>query len=151
MDAWLAWLVFACALGIAEIFSLTAALGVLGGAALVTAGSAAAGLSLPFQLVVFVAAATAGLAAIAPVARRHLRAAPASRFGVDALIGSPAAVTGEISAVGGTVRIGGEEWSARAYDDTLVIRAGTIVDVLGIQGTTALVHPREEPWTSPPL
>jgi len=151
VDAWLAWLIAACALGIAEIFSLTAALGVLGGAALVTAGAAALGLSLTLQLAVFVVAAVAGLAGIAPVARRHLLTARAERFGVDALIGRSAAVTTDISAVGGTVRIGGEEWSARACDDTLVIRAGTVVDVLDIRGTTALVHPREEPWTSPPL
>jgi membrane protein implicated in regulation of membrane protease activity len=43
----------------------------------------------------------------------------------------------------GRVRIGGEEWSARSYDETLVIPPGATVDVLEISGSTALVHPRE--------
>jgi membrane protein implicated in regulation of membrane protease activity len=41
------------------------------------------------------------------------------------------------------VRIGGEEWSARPYDETLTIPKGTTVDVLQIEGATALVYPRE--------
>jgi membrane protein implicated in regulation of membrane protease activity len=44
---------------------------------------------------------------------------------------------------GGRVRIGGEVWSARSYDETLVIPAGRIVDVMQIEGATALVYPRE--------
>ncbi|MFE6992919.1 NfeD family protein, partial [Streptomyces pharetrae] len=34
------------------------------------------------------------------------------------------------------------EWTARAYDETLVIPPGTIVDVLEIRGATAFVYPR---------
>ena len=49
----------------------------------------------------------------------------------------------EIGPLGGRVRIGGEEWSARSYDETLVIPAGTKVDVLQIEGASALVYPRE--------
>jgi len=44
---------------------------------------------------------------------------------------------------GGRVRIGGEVWSARSYDETLVIPAGSAVDVMQIEGATALVYPRE--------
>ena len=46
----------------------------------------------------------------------------------------------------GRVRIGGEEWSARSYDETdetLVIPVGRTVDVMQIEGATALVYPRE--------
>jgi hypothetical protein len=34
-------------------------------------------------------------------------------------------------------------WSSRPYDETLVIPVGASVDVLLIEGATALVYPRE--------
>jgi len=49
----------------------------------------------------------------------------------------------EVTALGGRVRIGGEVWSARSYDEAQVIPAGSTVDVFAIEGATALVHPRE--------
>jgi membrane protein implicated in regulation of membrane protease activity len=39
----------------------------------------------------------------------------------------------------GTVRIGGEVWTARAYGEDEVIEAGEVVDVIEIRGATALV------------
>ncbi|MER5262711.1 NfeD family protein [Actinosynnema sp. NPDC002837] len=150
MDDWLIWLIFAAVLGVAEIFSLTAALGILGGAALVTAGPAALGLPLPLQLLVFAAVSTVGVALVRPIALRHVQQPQLTRFGVDALIGAPAHVIRDVTGLDGRVRIGGEEWTARAYDNTLVIPAGAVVDVMEIQGSTALVYPREEPWNSPP-
>lgn len=141
MDEWVIWLVFAVVLGVAEIFTLTAALGVLGGAALLTAVFATF-LPLPFQLLAFTVAATAGVVLIRPIALRHMRRPQLERFGVDALVGKPAYVLEEVTELGGRVRIGGEEWTAHAYDETLVIPAGTVVDVMEIKGTTALVYPR---------
>jgi membrane protein implicated in regulation of membrane protease activity len=41
------------------------------------------------------------------------------------------------------VHLSGEDWSARAYDEALVIPLGTRVDVYEIDGATALVHPCE--------
>ena len=143
MDAWLIWLIVAVVLGAAEIFTLTAALGVLGGAALITAGFAAVGLPLPFQFLVFAIAATAGVIFVRPVALRYMHQPQTHRFGVDALVGKPAYVVSEVTGLGGRVRISGEEWTARSYDESLVIPAGTTVDVIEISGTTALVYPRE--------
>lgn len=150
MDDWLIWLIIAAVLAVAEIFSLTAALGILGSAAAVTAGAAALGLDLPLQLLVFTAVSAAGVVLVRPAALRHLRRPQPARFGVDALIGAPARTTREVTGLDGRVRIGGEEWTARSYDDTLVIPAGTVVDVMDIQGSTALVYPREGPWNSQP-
>jgi membrane protein implicated in regulation of membrane protease activity len=143
MDLWLIWLIIGAVLAVAEIFTLTAALGMLGGAALVTAGFAAVGLPLPWQLLVFTVVATVSLLFLRPVALRQLRRPQAERFGVDALVGRAAYVVSEVTAVGGRVRIGGEEWTARPYDETLVIPPGTTVDVIEISGATALVYPRE--------
>ncbi|WP_214110247.1 NfeD family protein [Acrocarpospora catenulata] len=143
MDSWIIWLILAAALGVAEIFTLTAALGIISVAALLTAGVAAVGLPPGLQLLVFVLASGAGLVGIRPIARRHLQQPPSRRFGVSALVGKSAYVTREVTGRDGRVRIGGEEWSARAYDESLVIPVGATVDVFEIEGATALVYPRE--------
>ena len=148
MNSWPMWLVFATVLGVAEIFILSGALGMLAGAALITSGLAAIGLPLHFQLLAFTSASIAGVVVIRPVVTRHLRQPPAQRFGVDALIGQQAQVIDEVTGQRGRVRIGGEEWTARAYDESQVIAAGTTVDVMEISGSTALVYPREQPWKS---
>jgi membrane protein implicated in regulation of membrane protease activity len=143
MDAWLIWLIIAAVLLVVEMFTLTAALGVLGVAALITAGLAALGLPIPIQLLAFTGTATLGVLVIRPFVRRQLLRPQRQRFGVEALIGRPAYVLSEVSGMDGRVRIGGEEWTARSYDDNLVIPAGSTVDVLEISGSTALVYPRE--------
>ncbi|MDP9864719.1 MULTISPECIES: NfeD family protein [Streptosporangium] len=144
MEDWVIWLVLAVVLGVAEIFTLTTALGLLGGAALFAAIAAGLGLPIPLQLMVFTAALAAGVVAVRPIARRQLQRMPAEqRFGVQALVGKPAYVVREVTGRDGRVQIGGEEWSARAYDETLVIPAGAVVDVIEIEGATALVYPRE--------
>ena len=143
MDVWLIWLAVAVALGIAEIFTLTATLGVLGGAAVVTAVVAMTGLPPAVQFVVFAAAATAGLGLVRPVVLRHLHQSRNQLFGVDALVGRRAYVLKEVTDRDGRIRIGGEDWTARPFDDSLVIPVGAAVDVMRISGTTAIVNPRE--------
>jgi membrane protein implicated in regulation of membrane protease activity len=146
MDVWLVWLLLAVLLGVAELFTLSAALGLLGGAAAITAGAAALGAPLPVQLLVFGAGAAAGIWLVRPVVLRHLHAPPAQKFGVDALVGRTAQVVREVSSQGGTVRIDGEEWSARPcdpHDPAYVIPAGVTVSVMAIRGATALVYPQE--------
>jgi len=145
MEYWVIWLILAVALGVAEILTLTTALGLLGGAALITSIAAALGLPIPLQFVVFVASMAAGVTLVRPVAKRHIaKLQPRSqRFGIQAIVGKPAYVLREVTGRDGRVRIGGEEWSARAYDETLVIPAGATVDVIEIEGATALVYPRE--------
>lgn len=140
---WVIWLIIAIVLSVAEAFTLTAALGLLGGAALITSGVAALGLPLPLQLLVFAAIATGALVVLRPIAARHMRRPSVERFGVDALAGRSAFVVNEVTSRAGTVRIGGEEWTARPLDDALVIPAGVVVDVLQIDGVVAVVYPRE--------
>ncbi|KUL42814.1 NfeD family protein [Streptomyces regalis] len=143
MDLWLIWLIIAAVLAVAEIFTLTAALGMLSAAALVTAGTAAVGLPLPFQFLVFTIVATITVIFVRPIAVRHVLQPQVERFGVDALVGRAAYVTSEVTGLGGRVRIDGEEWTARAYDETLVIPPGKTVDVMEISGATAIVYPRD--------
>jgi membrane protein implicated in regulation of membrane protease activity len=143
MDLWLIWLIVAAILAAVEILTLTAALGMLGAAALITAGAAALGLPLPFQFLVFTIVATISVLFVRPLAMRHVRRPQVERFGVDALVGRAAYVISEVTGQGGRVRIDGEEWTARAYDETLAIPAGTTVDVIEINGAIALVYPRD--------
>ncbi|MGH3841452.1 MAG: NfeD family protein [Pseudonocardiaceae bacterium] len=143
MGVWVIWLILAVALGTAEIFTFTAALGLLGGAALITSLAAALGLPLALQLVVFTLCAAVGVVLVRPIAQRHLLQPRLERFGVDALVGKPARVVQDVTGVAGRVRIDGEEWTARAYDETMVIPTGATVDVMEIRGATALVYPRE--------
>lgn len=143
MELWLIWLVLAVALGVAEIFTLTAALGVLGAAALVPAVLAAFGAPLPIQLVMYGVAATLGVVLVRPVALRHMHTPQLERFGVDALVGKHAYVLREVTDRDGLVRIDGEEWTARTFDESTVIPVGAAVDIMRISGTTAVVYPRE--------
>lgn len=140
---WLLWLVLAVVLGVVEFFTLTLALGLLAGAALVASITAGLGASIPVQLLAFVVTGGVGLVAVRPVAKLHLKLAPISREGSYALVGRSAVVTREVTASGGLVNLSGEDWSARSYDEDLVIPPGVRVDVLQIEGATALVYPRE--------
>ncbi len=141
--AWILWLIVAAVLGLAELMTTTFALGIIAVGALVAAGVGALDLPLPVQLLAFVVASGAGLGFVLPVARRHVRQPPLLKTGPAALVGRSASVLEEVTGQGGRVRIGGEVWSARSYDETLVIPAGRIVDVMQIEGATALVYPRE--------
>jgi membrane protein implicated in regulation of membrane protease activity len=143
MGSWIIWLIVAAVLGTIEIATTTLAFGLLGAAALVAAGAGFLGGDAVVQFGAFVVASAAGLGIARPFAMRHLRHPPLLRTGTAALVGRTGYVLEEVSEHGGRVRIGGEEWSARPYDETLVIPAGTKVDVLQIEGASALVYPRE--------
>jgi membrane protein implicated in regulation of membrane protease activity len=113
MGSWIAWLIVAALLGVAEVMTATLAFGLLAVAAVVAAIVGGVGLGLPFQLAAFAVAAGAGLGVVRPLAVRHIRQPPLLRTRTSALIGRPALVIEEVTAHGGRVRIGGEVWSAR--------------------------------------
>jgi membrane protein implicated in regulation of membrane protease activity len=141
MPAWLIWALAAALLAAGEL--ATPGMFFLGPVALaaVAAGVAAAvGLGIVVQLLLFVAGSIASVWVLRPIARRHLHMPAAIRTGTAALEGQKAVVIQRVDAHGGRVRIGGEEWSARAYMDDQVLEAGTRVEVVKIEGATALVY-----------
>ncbi|WP_424568444.1 NfeD family protein [Streptomyces sp. CH-036] len=140
---WFAWLLAAAALGAAEFFTLTLVFGLLAGAAVVAAVVAGVGVGLLGQLVALGLAAVAGLALVRPIAMRQLTQGPLTRDGSDALIGKRAEVVQEVTATRGLIKLSGEEWTARALDESHVIPVGALVDVMEIEGATAVVYPRE--------
>jgi membrane protein implicated in regulation of membrane protease activity len=143
MAALIIWLVLAVVLGATELLTVTLTLGLIALAAVAAAVTAGVSLPIPVQILAFVVVSVAGLGVVRPIAKRHLKQPPPLRSGTAALVGRTALVLSETNGYGGRVRIGGEEWSSRAYDETLVIPAGATVDVIQIEGVTALVYPRE--------
>jgi membrane protein implicated in regulation of membrane protease activity len=138
--AWVVWAVVAAALGIGEL--LTPGLFFLGPvalAAVAAAITAALGAGSVAAAIVFLVCAVLSLAVLRPLARAHLHVPAISRTGTAALVGRRGVVTRKVDGHGGRVRIGGEEWTARAYVDGEEIAEGTSVDVVEIQGATALV------------
>lgn len=143
MDWWVGWLIAMAVLGVVEMLTWTLGAGILALGAALAAAAAVLGLPLPVQALVFAVTSAAGLAVVRPVALRHMARPAVLRTGARALVGRPARVTQEVSDESGRVRISGEEWSARAFDEGRVIPVGTVVDVFEIEGATALVHPRD--------
>ncbi len=100
-----------------------------------------AGVGAPLAAIVFLLASLLVLATLRPLAQRHRRLPPAIRTGAAALVGRDALVLERIANREGVgcVRIDGEVWTARSYDEDEVIDAGERVQVVEIRGATALV------------
>jgi membrane protein implicated in regulation of membrane protease activity len=141
MSVWIVWLIAACLLGVGEMhqggfylapFALGAAL-----AAILALLGVGAGLSA----IAFLAASGLVFATLRPVAQRHRRLPPAIRTGAAALVGRKAIVLERIanSEGVGCVKIDGEVWTARSFDEDEVFDAGERVEVVEIRGATALV------------
>jgi membrane protein implicated in regulation of membrane protease activity len=139
MDDWVFWMIAAGALAVGEILSLSFFMGPLAVAAVLAALTGLVGGGIAVPLGVFIAASAASLIVLRPIARRHLMQTPRTRTGAAALIGESALVLEPVSRDGGQVKIGGEIWTARTYAHDDVIEAGRRVQVLKIEGATALV------------
>ena len=139
MDEWVYWIIAAGALAAGEIFTMGFFLGPIAVAATLAALVALAGGPLALQLLVFTVAAVGSVAVLRPHARRHLRTPAQLRTGTAALVGTRALVLEQVTADGGSVKIGGEIWTARTYDEDAVLEPGSRVEVMQIQGATALV------------
>ncbi|MEU6178292.1 NfeD family protein [Streptomyces coeruleorubidus] len=140
IDAWLWWLIGATALGIALVVTAMPELAMLAvgavGAAVVSGvfgGGAVA------QVVVFAVISIAGIAVVRPIANRHRAQRPQLATGVDALKGRQAVVLERVDASGGRIKLAGEVWSARALDTDRAYEVGQEVDVVDIEGATAIV------------
>jgi membrane protein implicated in regulation of membrane protease activity len=139
MEDWVWWMIAAGGLAVGEIFTMGFFLGPISVAAVLAAVVAAIGVGLPVQWIVFIAASLGSLAVLRPIARRHLTTPPRIRTGTAALVGGPATVLQRVDANGGQVKIGGETWSARSYDEDDTFEPGARVAVMQIDGATALV------------
>jgi membrane protein implicated in regulation of membrane protease activity len=139
MDDWVIWLIVAVAFGVGEVLTLSFFLAPFAIGALVAALLGAAGAGVVPAGIAFLVVSTLALLTLRPVARRHLRTPAALRTNTAALTGRTATVLEEVSHAAGCVKLEGEVWTARPYDDDAVIEAGRRVHVIEIRGATALV------------
>jgi membrane protein implicated in regulation of membrane protease activity len=141
MSEWVWWLIAAGVFGIGEMLTTSFFLApfALGAALAAVAALAGAGDVVPW--IVFVAVSLLTLVIVRPIARSHMNMPPQIRTGAAALVGKQAIVLERIANHEGVgcVKIDGEVWTARAYDDEEEIEQGKRVQVIEIRGATALV------------
>jgi membrane protein implicated in regulation of membrane protease activity len=141
VPGWVIWAIVALVLVVGEIF--TPGMFFLGPVALAAVAAAIVDLvggGAILQLIVFIAGAIASVLIVRPIAKSHLHVPAPLRTGTAALTGAKAVVLQRVDSDGGLVRIGGEEWSARAYMDGQSYEPGDRVEVVKIEGATALVY-----------
>ncbi len=141
MPDWVIWAIVAVLLAVGEIFTPGLFfLGPIALAALVATVVAALGGDIWIQIIVFGVGSFAAVGLLRPIARKHLTMPHAIRTGAAALEGAKATVLQRVDGHGGRVKIGGEEWSARSYMPDEAFDVGAEVEVVQIQGATALVY-----------
>jgi membrane protein implicated in regulation of membrane protease activity len=141
VSAWVAWAIVAVLLALGEIFTPGLFfLGPIALAALAATVTAAVGGPVWLQIVVFGVGSFAAVGILRPIARAHLTMPRAIRTGAAALEGAKGTVLQRVDGHGGRVKIGGEEWSARSYMPDESFDVGTEVEIVQIQGATALVY-----------
>jgi membrane protein implicated in regulation of membrane protease activity len=141
MSAPVLWIIAAAAMAIGETLTMGFFLApfAVGAAAAAILAAIASAAVVPW--IAFIAVSLLMLWIVRPIATAHRRTTPETRTGAAALVGRDAIVLERIAndeAVG-CVRIDGEVWTARAYDEDHVIDAGARVQVMEIRGATALV------------
>ncbi|MEU9668359.1 NfeD family protein [Streptomyces bobili] len=139
IDAWVWWLVGAAALGIPLVVTAMPEFGMFAVGAVAAAVTAGLGFDVVAQVLVFVAVSVALIAVVRPIAARHSAQRPQFASGVDALKGKQAVVLERVDGSGGRIKLAGEVWSARALDTDRVYDVGQEVDVVDIEGATAIV------------
>ncbi|HLM25585.1 MAG TPA: NfeD family protein [Thermoleophilaceae bacterium] len=140
MEEWVVWMAAAGVLAVGEILTTGFFLAPVAIAAVMAAAAALLGAGVALQMVVFIVATTASIGFLRPVARGHMHTPARLRTGTAALVGQPATVLERVDGQGGSVKLAGEVWTARAFDEDQVFEPGQRVDVLKIDGATALVH-----------
>ena len=141
MDAWIVWLVAATLLGIGEMHQGGFYLGPFALGAALAALVSLVGAGIAVSAIAFLVVSGIVFATLRPLASRHRRLPPAIRTGAAALVGKRAIVIERIANDEGVgcVKIDGEVWTARSYDEDEIINAGERVEVVEIRGATALV------------
>ena len=140
---WAVWLVAAVLLAVREALTLDFTLLMLAAGALAGAGTALLfpGLLL-VQVVVAVAVAFSLLFLLRPTLLAKVRSAPGYRSSLQRMVGSTGRALTAIDSGSGEVKVAGEIWQARSFNDE-PIEAGTPVEIFEVDGTTVVVYPKE--------
>lgn len=133
------WLIAAVGLGIPLVLTAMPEFGMFAIGAVAAAVVAALDGGIVAQVLVFVTVSVALIAVVRPVATRHRSQQPQLASGVDALKGRQAVVLERVDSSGGRIKLAGEVWSARTLDAHQICEVGQQVDVVEIDGATAIV------------
>ncbi|MER8045222.1 NfeD family protein [Streptomyces sp. NPDC094032] len=139
IDAWIWWLIGAVGLGIPLVLTAMPEFGMLSVGAVAGAVTAALGFGVVPQVIAFAVVSVALIAVVRPIAARHRDDRPRLVTGIDALKGRQALVLERVDADGGRIKLNGEVWSARTLDTGQSFEPGEQVDVVDIDGATAVV------------
>jgi membrane protein implicated in regulation of membrane protease activity len=139
MDDWVFWLIAAVILGAGETATMGFFLAPFAIGALVATVLSLAGAGVAVCLVAALVVSVAALVALRPLARSHRRLPPQLRTGTARLIGREALVLERTDRDGGAIKLEGEHWTARAFEESRVFEPGERVQVIEIRGATALV------------
>jgi membrane protein implicated in regulation of membrane protease activity len=139
IDAWVWWLIGAAALGIPLVITAMPEFGMLSAGAVAGAVTAGLGGGMVMQVLVFAAVSVALIAVVRPIAARHRSQRPVLATGIEALKGKQAVVVERVDGSGGRIKLAGEIWSARSLDESESYEPGRHVDVVDIEGATAIV------------
>ena len=144
MAAAVIWLVFALGLAAAEALTGDMFLIMLSGGALAAAGTSwLLGWPVWADGAVFLVVSVLLLVLVRPAVRRRLTKGGDAAEPVRALEGRPAVVVDRINRHQGQVKLDGEVWTARPYNDGDSYEPGEQVTVMHIDGATAVV------WQNP--
>ena len=136
-----AWLGVAILLGVAELASMDLILLMLAVGALVGM-LVSLGAGFAVSAIAAAIASVACLALVRPQLVKRLHAGPELSLGHGKLVGQQGVVTERVTGLeAGRIKLSGEIWSAKPYDESLSIEPGQTVEVLEIRGATAYVHP----------
>lgn len=133
------WLIGAAGLGIPLVVTTMPEFGMLAAGAVAASVVAALGAGPVAQVLVFVIVSVALIAVVRPIANRHRSQRPELATGIDALKGRQAVVLERVDGSGGRIKLAGEVWSARSLDGDTSYQPGQQVDVVEIDGATAVV------------
>jgi membrane protein implicated in regulation of membrane protease activity len=140
MPVALVWLIAALVLAGAEVLTGDFSLLMLGGGALAAAGTEwLFGWPIWLDGVVFLVVSVLLLVGVRPALRRRLTAGKGLPEPVKALEGKSALVLDRVARHEGQVKLDGEVWTARPYNDDDVYEPGDLVTVVHIDGATAVV------------
>jgi membrane protein implicated in regulation of membrane protease activity len=138
---WESWLIAGVLLGVVEMISLDLIFAMLAVGCVVGMVTAIIGLPGPLQILLALGSTVGLLAFLRPNLIKSLHAGPDLRIGPAALIGRPVQVLTTLApGVSGRVKIGGDEWTAMAYDEFDELEPGERAEVVEIRGATAYVR-----------
>ncbi len=144
MSAAVIWLIVALGLAGTEALTGDMFLLMLGGGALAAAGSSWL-LDLPIWVdgAVFLVVSVLLLTLVRPELRRRLTPPKSLPMGIEALEGKRALVLDRVAHDEGQVKLDGQVWTARPFNEGDEFEPGEQVTVMRIDGATAVV------WKSP--